>query len=629
VLTDPGRVPIARRAWIGNGHQGASVAPDGTIDWYAAGGLTARPDLWRLLDEAGPALRVGPVREGGGTRRHMPAATVAYRPGTGVIETVADGARGRRVAVVDFIPWSGPLGPAPIDPRRGGGIVRLVRALSGPVDVEVELLSGPGRRPGGGRRSVAVIERGLLVDGLTVTAPTPFVATPLDRDTPRWRAVLRLEAGEEAVVTAGFDRPLSADGAHRLLEETETAWRSWLARLAYAGPYLKEVERALISVRALTGPSGAVSGAGTTSLPRRIGSERGTDRRWVRLRDVVQTVGVLARAGFAEDAEAAEAWLRQTLTTAHLPWPAWFDADGQPVPEPEEAAATGWRRSQPVLLGRDGTVDVGLLGVVADAVGASMRGPGGRAGDPGPLSAATGALEEAADWLADHWRRPDSGRWDIVRPRRLYVAGRAEAWMAFDRLAGRARTANPLDLRAAVWHQERREVLSWLEQEGTSDDGGLRIEGAGGRDDPDRDGTIRRADTLDEADAALLSLVGRGPWTVGDPVLSATVDRVLERLTSGGLLYRYSDRVSDERAGPDLPDLEASLLGVRALSALQRWDEAHARMEAVTGLVRNSGPGLVAETADPVSGEQFGNFPHTAAALALIDASLALESGPR
>jgi GH15 family glucan-1,4-alpha-glucosidase len=109
----------------------------------------------------------------------------------------------------------------------------------------------------------------------------------------------------------------------------------------------------------------------------------------------------------------------------------------------------------------------------------------------------------------------------------------------------------------------------------------------------------------------------------------ATVDRVLERLSSGPLLHRYSDRIADERAGPDHPDLEASLLAVRALAALGRWDEAHERMEGVTGLAGRAGPGLLAETADPVSGELYGNFPSTGAALALVEAALALDAGPR
>ncbi|MBV9660158.1 MAG: hypothetical protein JO337_03270 [Acidimicrobiales bacterium] len=254
-----------------------------------------------------------------------------------------------------------------------------------------------------------------------------------------------------------------------------------------------------------------------------------------------------------------------------------------------------------------GREDLGLTGAVAAAVGASMRGPGGRPGDPGALSAARPALGAAVDWVADHWRGPDNGRWEIERPLRWYVAGRVEAWIALDGLARLARAAHPLDLEAVSWQAESQKIYAWLEREGVAADGGLRI-------DP----------SSDEPDAALLSVAWAGPWARSSRLVSATVDRVLERLSFGDLLYRYSDRVADERSGPDYPDLEASLLAVKALAELGRWDEAHERMEAVTAL------GVVpGETADPVSGDMYGDFPASGAALALVDAAKALEHGPR
>ena len=110
-------------------------------------------------------------------------------------------------------------------------------------------------------------------------------------------------------------------------------------------------------------------------------------------------------------------------------------------------------------------MDAGLVGAVVSAIGSSTRGPGGRPPDPGPLSAAWPSLVAATDWTADHWTRPDAGRWEIATPLRMYVAGRVEAWFALDRIARMARDANPLDLDAVGWHQQARSVLAWLETE--------------------------------------------------------------------------------------------------------------------------------------------------------------------
>jgi GH15 family glucan-1,4-alpha-glucosidase len=194
----------------------------------------------------------------------------------------------------------------------------------------------------------------------------------------------------------------------------------------------------------------------------------------------------------------------------------------------------------------------------------------------------------------------------------MLVASRVQAWFALDRMVRLARAANPLDLAAVPWQQEARSIVSWLETDGLSFDGGLRRDGSAGGDD--------------EPDAALLRLAWRGPWPASHPVVAKTVDRILDRLSASGLIYRYTERVDDGQAGSDNPDLLASLWAVRALAALERWEEAHERMEAVLALAGPSG--LLSEAADPVAGELMGNLPSSAVHLALVDAALELSKGP-
>ncbi len=201
--------------------------------------------------------------------------------------------------------------------------------------------------------------------------------------------------------------------------------------------------------------------------------------------------------------------------------------------------------------------------------------------------------------------------WGLGGPPRDLVASKVQAWVALDRMARRARSANPLDLDAAGWQHAATQIVAWCEAEGLAVDGGLRLE--------------RSPEDL--PDAALLRIAWSGPWPSDHPIVTRTVERIVERLSVGLLVHRYPTSLDDGLAGNDSPDIEVSLWAVRALAHLRRWEEAHARMEAVCS-VANPG-GLLSATADPASGELLGNLPAVGPHLALIQAALALQEGPR
>jgi len=634
LLTDADRVPLAARNWIADGVRGALVAPDATIDWYCPQGFDRPPALWRLLDPAGAAVRIGPVREGTGTRRHLPTGTQGYRPDTMVATTTLRTPDGV-LAVEDALVWSGSATTPP------GRLVRVATALAGPLDVEVEVLPG---RCGTRDQGVEAWAEGLVVGPLSLRAGLAFEPAPLRSDQPRWRAVRRLDVGESLVVTIdpadAPGPPMSVERARRLLDDTAGAWRSWLTTFALDGPFAGPARRAALTLQSLTGPGGAPLAAGTTSLPRRPGGERTADDRVCRLRDAAGAARTLAAAGLDEDAEAAERWLREAIETSALPWPVQLAADGGPPPQRREVSLAGWRRGQPVVFGSSpapaddendpdtaarppALPDVDLYADIELAVSASHRGPWGDRG-PGPLAGAPRALAAGADWVADHWELPDAGVWGLSgRPVRL-VASAVQAWVCLERAARRVSAGSPLDLSAPGWAAEARRILAWLESEAVGADGVLRrcLPGAGdstppGASRPGSDGT----------DAALLRVAWKGPWPSDHPVVAATVERVLERQTSGLLVYRLPEGVDDGRPGPDSPDLLASAWAVRALARLGRWEEAHERMEALLGSARPDGP--LSEAADPVAGEMYGNLPSSAVHLAVLDAARELDSGPR
>jgi GH15 family glucan-1,4-alpha-glucosidase len=487
-----------------------------------------------------------------------------------VLRTVLHGAGGA-VEIADLFAWEGE-GHTP-----AGRIVRVVTALSGPVEVEVEI------EPATSGWSAGAAGAGFLVQ---TGIPMEAVA-----DRRCFRGHTTLEPGQRLVVTVDdpkddHHRPLSPDAALDAMEAAALAWRSQLAGLIYDGPYAAAVARSLLVIRALTPSGGGLIAAPTSSLPEQPGGERNWDGRLCRTRDAALAAMVLRAAGLENDADRHRQWLAELIRTADLPIAAVHAVDGGPVAHEEEAPLQGWRRSQPVRYGAAAAAEPDIVGQAALL----------HAADPQLAWEGTVAL---ADWLAEHWRESE------LTGDRLAVAA------ALDRMVGEARRRNPLDLDAVGWQQESRHILAWVEADGIAVGGGLR----------------RDASPADHPDASLLAIAWRGPWPADHPVVERTVDRVLARLGQGpALVERYPPEVDDGLPPGRPPALAASFQAVKALACMHRWEEAHARMETLCSL---TGPlGLAGEAADPRSGEALGNIPSAEAHLALIDAALSLADGP-
>jgi hypothetical protein len=564
-------LPLRSRGFIGDQTGAALVAADTTIDWWCPERFDARPALAGLLDPSAGQVSAGP---GSGRGSDRPVGTQGYDDRTNVLRTSIITARGT-LEVADFMPWAGP-GHAP-----PGRIVRVLTARAGRVDVVVTVEPG---RDGW--------SEGVAGPGFTVHTGLPMVAAG---DRPAWQGATELSAGERLVVTidpAGGSRPrleaLTVGDALRLLDETATAWRSQVGEAVLDGPYRDLALRSLLVVRALTSAAGGgVVAAPTASLPEQPGGERNFDGRLCLTSDAALAAGVLGRAGLAAAAADHQEWLAGLLRSGDLPLAAAHTPDGGPVAEEEELPWEGFLRSQPVRVGWTSPDHPDLGGQAALLLD----------GDPELAWAEAVAL---ADWLAGHW--PDAP----------LVADRLAVAAALDRMAASARRKNPLDLDAAGWQQESRAIRAWVEDFGVAAAGGLR----------------RDTSAADYPDADLLAVAWRGPWPADHLVTVKTVERALDRLGQGpALIERYPPEVDDGLPPGRPPGMAVSFAAVRALAALGRWDEAHARMEVLCGL---TGPlGLAGEAADARTGQVLGNYPATGSHLALVAAALALAPGPR
>src|SRR5690242_9117656 len=284
---------------IGDCETAALVGRDGSIDWLC----------WPRFDS--DACFAALLGDGDNGRwRIAPAAKVAscsrsYRGATLILETTFETRTGR-ARLVDFMPPRG----------KHSDIVRLVVGERGTVPIAMELtirfgygaqvpwvtrlddgalraVAGPDsltlRTPvglrGEGRHTVAEFE---IAAGDTV----PFVLTYAPSHEPI----------PEPIV------PVTA------LSETERFWTAWISRFEGNGPYGADVQRSLITLKALTyAPTGGIVAAPTTSLPEAIGGTRNWDYRYCWVRDATLSLLALMNAGFFEEAQAWRNWLLRAV----------------------------------------------------------------------------------------------------------------------------------------------------------------------------------------------------------------------------------------------------------------------------------------------------------------------------
>lgn len=570
----------------------ALVAADGTVDWWCPGRFDADPLFTRLLDPAGSCLRVGPAAPG-----RPPTGSQRYREGTLVLATLLPG-RESLVEVEDALTWDGG--------RRPGRLVRVLRVLRGPAHIAVELV------PAGDPRDVAAWSEGVAFAGFQVrcglpfrlsSVPPPAPARPIRRLVAQ--ATTTLDTGATLVVTVDAGRappPLSPDAAARALARTGTAWRRMSAAIDPGGLHADAVARSLLVVTALSG-AGAPVAAPTTSLPRVVGGERNTDGRAVAVTTAAAWAATAAASGLHEQADAAATWLAGALEHAP-PMPSVLGVDAAvPSGEAHLPHLGGWRRSQPVVAGTNAPDR--LTTEPASAVVACAAAIGGRP-EGAELLARWPLVVAHADWLADHWDERDATVWDLRASAGPWVAPRLAARHALAQVAAAARRRNPLDLDAVGWSTAARDIDAWLASDAIAPGGVLRA--ATGRDGA--------------SDAALARAAWLGPWPPRDPVVGATLDRLLERNGHGPWVHPVPPDLDDGMPGVEPASVVATLWAARALALAGRTDEAHERVEAVAGL--GGGLFLLPESVDATDGSALGNLPASAAHVAFVEAALAL-----
>jgi GH15 family glucan-1,4-alpha-glucosidase len=265
----------------------------------------------------------------------------------------------------------------------------------------------------------------------------------------------------------------------------------------------------------------------------------------------------------------------------------------------------GYAGSRPVRIGNAavGQRQADVLGEVMIALALSRD-----AGVPGDDNAWS-LQRKLVDRLAETWREPDHGLWEIRGPVQHFTHSRAMMWAAFDRAVG-AVEEHGLEGPVDRWRAIRDEVHAEVMERGF---------------DEGRGSFTQHYDTT-EVDASLLVLPLIGFIEGDDPRMRGTIAAVEQDLLRGGLLLRYrTESGVDGLSGDEHPFVACSFWLVSAYVAAGRRDDAERLFDRLVGLTNDVG--LLAEEYDVVGERMAGNFPQAFSHLALVQAALSLRGG--
>ncbi len=651
---------------IGNGETAALISPNLDIEWFCPGRFDAFPLFAGALDPRNGGrmtLRFRYIKEGEALAIRPPLQQ-RYLGDTNILHTkvcLASGQDGREVyaEVFDYLPWRKPfllrdiklhngtgttarvglewaaepvkVSTYPIQPSLKNGIA-ILQSRDWAVAYGMETEKGVARAGRAASRSETLT----LPAGEEVWLRLAVAYAKTPEDAVRLLQEVRLNIAEES------NEPNAAWPAE--LAEARRFWASWLgqARDPFAVKKLdgldKELNRldldlrsayhrSLLALKLLVyEPTGAIIAAPTASFPATPGGGDNWDYRYTWLRDGYLCALAFDEAGLTRESRGFYNFARG-LQAEDGSWPnPLCDIDGNRPEEAIVAELAGPNGERPVRFGNAALSQFQLdnTGNIIDGLWRHYL----ATGDLGYLASWWPAIQRALGWLEANWRRPEHGIWEFRDALRQWVYGKALCYAAFqagaqiaDRL-GHASYRERWGKQAALvreevvsrgWSPERRAFAQFYGP----------IE-ADPQDSGDVAGhppvTVTNGPPLD---ISVLALAFYRLIAPSDPRMEATVRSMEAPAAQGGLNIDGGIARFEGAALPFyLPAFWLARYHLLAGNRTRALELIGLCLKCATDL------DLMAEHFDPVSGQQWGNFPQAFSHEELVRTVLALAKAP-
>ncbi|WP_342347936.1 glycoside hydrolase family 15 protein [uncultured Nitrospira sp.] len=585
---------------IGDLHTIALVGLDGSIDWCCLPRFDSPSLFGAILDQKiGGYFKIAPITEGNTRQMYLPETNILltrFLQHDGVGE------------LTDFMPIESD--EAGYRPRRHQ-IIRMLSVVRGTVTFRLEC--APAFNFGRDSHVIETRPKGIIFQAgdqsVGLVSPIPLhtrenfayqeFTLHQGESLTFFLEYLEIKNGDQLLST-----PESGDEAFR---NTSAFWQRWLAQCQYDGRWREVVHRSALALKLLTyAPTGAIVAAPTTSLPENIGGPRNWDYRYTWIRDAAFSIYGLLRLGFTVEASRFMDWLNARCCELNPDGSIqlMYGIDGRrDLTEEELPHLDGHRSSRPVRIGNGAAsqLQMDMYGALMDAVylynkhGASIS------------YDLWVNLCRLLDFVCNNWEQPDEGIWEVRGGRRHFVYSKVMCWVALDR-GIRLADKRGFPGNRARWMEERDRIYREIMERGWNADIGAFIQSYD-------------SEALDAANLIMPLVFFVSPT---DPRMLSTIDRTLEQLALGSLVYRYENG----KAASDGLDSEEGTFSmctfwlVEALTKAGRLTEARLIFEKMLSYANHLR--LYAEEVSH-SGEQLGNFPQAFTHFALITAACNLD----